>query len=360
MCGIVFNKNFNGKPVATEIEKAFMAQSHRGRSGFGFIELKENDLVLKRFVKEEEALKQLRISRATEIMWHHRIPTSTINSGLSNHPLFTTGDFYTHKYYLVHNGGINNDSKLREEHEKLGIKYNSISKSLWGTGEGFNDSEALLHELALVIDGKKDIKDFKAYGNMAFIILQTDKFNNALALYFGRNSNPLTITHLKGDTLSIKSENGAEEVSPNILHRFDYFDQEITKKEMLFPHSSYTQSKEFIHHIHRKEKQKDKKERTEAVVSTGIQDYSPYNILIRIIVKHGRISEESIKRFNKDVIKELLILVRLQISTLQILYEKAVVDKNTMDIINYGWHLDVQTQNEQVLKGEYHKLEYDK
>ena len=360
MCGIVFSKNFKGLPVAPMIESAYEQQKGRGRSGFGFIELKENELNLKRFVHEEEALKQLRLSKATEILWHHRIPTSTINSGLSNHPLFTTGDFYTHKYYLVHNGGINNDLSLREEHEKLGIQYNSIAKSLSGVGQGFNDSEALLHELALVLDGKKDIKDFKAYGGMAFIMLQTDRFNNALALYFGRNSNPLTITHLKGDILSIKSENGAEEVAPNILHRFDYLEQEITRKEMIFPHSSYTQSREFIHHISRKTRQKGKNENTEVTAPVGMQDYSPYNILIRIIVKHGRISEESVGNFGKDVIKELLILTRLQISTLQILYEKAIVEKNTTDIIKYGWYLDAQTQNEGVLKGEYHKLEYDK
>lgn len=226
MCGIAVAKNFEGGPVKSLVHDIFKQQRGRGTNGFGFIEIHNNKVFLKRFTKEADALEHLDRSEASEILFHHRAPTSTDNTVKTNHPIMADNDVYKHKYYIIHNGHINNSYLLKSEHEKLDIKYSSMQDYR------FNDSESLMHELALIIEGKKEAKDFAAKGSLAFVLLQTDKANNPIALYYGRNdSNPLKLTQITG-LMTLRSEGSSDNVEPNKLFRFDYKTKETTVENM--------------------------------------------------------------------------------------------------------------------------------
>lgn len=229
ICGLVFKINYNGEGVNEDIKTIFTNQIHRGRSGFGFTAIYDDRIDLKRFVLEKDFLDALNECKSSCIMMHQRIPTSSSNNVIGNHPIYLNNDVYNYNYYLIHNGHISNCDDLKIEHEKLGLIYSS------NDGYDYTDSESLAHELALVIEEKKEPKDFNAKGGMAFIMIQTDKFNNPLAMWYGRNCwNPLKIQKTDSSlTLRSESPNG-ETVEANILFRYDYNTKEITKKEISF------------------------------------------------------------------------------------------------------------------------------
>lgn len=229
MCGILSVYNKKGGPANELMAKIYDSQKHRGRDGFGFAEINDNSVILKRFVLEDDFLNNLKESKSSEIIAHHRIPTSTTNNVKSNHPIYSIDcEIYAHNYYLQHNGHIMNSVELRREHEKCGIKYNSDE------GDEFTDSESLLHELALIIEGHNKADEFAAKGGMAFIMVQTDKDNNPTALYFGRNGNPLKINNDE-NALILRSEAvAAEDVEINKLFKYDYNTKEITSEDVKF------------------------------------------------------------------------------------------------------------------------------
>ncbi len=229
ICGLIWYKDFEDKPICGKILTAFEKQKYKGTDGFGFVGVYGDRIETKRFTEEKEALKYLSKVKSNEILFHHRIPTSTDNTVKTNHPIIARIGFYKYNYYFIHNGMVYNDDRLKKEHEKLGIKYSTID------GNRFNDSEALLHELALVIEGKKESKDFGVDGSLAFIMIQTDKDNNEVALYYGRNSSsPLTKTEVPKVLMSLRSIGGREKVQPDILFRYDYASKETTEKYINF------------------------------------------------------------------------------------------------------------------------------
>jgi predicted glutamine amidotransferase len=211
------------------MEKMYDNQKGRGRDGFGFVEVLDDEVNVKRFVFEQDFLDELKRSKSNHILCHHRIPTSTSNNTKSNHPIVLDDDGYKHNYYFIHNGNINNAKELREEHEKMGLKYTTDS------GDQFTDSEALAHEIALIAEGINEPKDFNAKGGLAFIMIQTDKCDNPVALYFGRNyNNPIKIYQTK-DSLTLRSEGDTGEiVDTNKLFRYDYKTKETTMQEVNF------------------------------------------------------------------------------------------------------------------------------
>lgn len=229
MCGLLFGINHNNESINELIGKMYDTQKTRGRNGFGFVEVSDDYLKIKRFVFEIDALDALSKSKSSHILFHHRIPTSTNNNTKSNHPICLENDIYKHNYYFIHNGHVTNADELRKEHEKRGIVYNTDNDSK------FTDSEALAHELALVIEEIKEPKDFDAEGGMAFIMIQTDKFYNPVALYYGRNGSPLRMYQTK-DLLVLRSEGTfeGELLDTDVLFRYDYKTKEITKKDVKF------------------------------------------------------------------------------------------------------------------------------
>lgn len=228
MCGVAYSKSFKYKPVNSIIELVYEFQKTRGTDGYGFTEVFGDRISTKRFKDEKDALAELKKSQSSEILFHHRQPTSTENDVKSNHPIITTSEVYKYNYYFIHNGCITNDEYLKKEHEKLGIKYNTTVE------DKFNDSESLMHELILVIEGIKKPEEFEAIGSMAFIMLQTDKNNKAVSLCYGRWNNPLTLFQLE-DSLTIRSVGGSgNEISENILYKFDYITRKTTEQPIKF------------------------------------------------------------------------------------------------------------------------------
>jgi glucosamine 6-phosphate synthetase-like amidotransferase/phosphosugar isomerase protein len=221
--------------------KHYTAQKGRGHEGFGFVGIAHNRLLICRATREKGIRHYAKKNPLTEIMFHHRLPTSTDNTLETTHPIAVFQPIYRHKYYIIHNGIIMNSYQMKMKHEEMGIAYTttqfSQSGSYWaGTEKSceFNDSEALAHELALFLDGKQ--KEIEARGDMAFICLETDSHNNVLKLHFARNSGaPL---EMKRDShgLVIASEKVTnQDIPANELYTYDYRTQEISKDRIELP-----------------------------------------------------------------------------------------------------------------------------
>jgi hypothetical protein len=163
------------------------------------------------------------------ILFHHRYPTSTANTKNTAHP-FTTKDYFGDRHYiLVHNGHISNAYSLKGQHEKLGISYQSASQS--GGLTKFNDSEALLWDLALTLEGKQPA--VTAYGGMAFICIRL-KQGKLDKLYFGRNTNPLNFYREAGGIM-LSSEGEGQAVEPHRLYTWHYGSKRLTTKSLTLP-----------------------------------------------------------------------------------------------------------------------------
>ena len=160
------------------------------------------------------------------LMFHHRFPTSTINVAKAAHPHSSGNFFGDRQYILVHNGVIRNASELFVKHQQLGIEYKSLLTDLT-----FNDSEALLWDFALTMEGKQ--KDMEAYGDIAFICMMTEK--GALKkMYFGRNNRPLNMYRDK-NTIELSSEGRGTAIKPHTLHDWDYKRSMLSTTPMNFP-----------------------------------------------------------------------------------------------------------------------------
>lgn len=233
MCGIIYSKSFNHKPVNNLILQQFQAQKMRGRQGFGVFDGEYKNMV--KTPKEDTILKWLKRYPSNELMFHHRFPTSTANVKNAAHP-FSTKDFFgDNQYILVHNGILWNERELQEEHEKLGIVYSSVQPN----GQ-FNDSEALLWDVALYLEGKQT--ELKAEGSIAFICMALNEGNDKL--YFARNSgSPLNMQFNK-KRLSLSSEGRGSAIDVDRLYCFTYATQAIHKFALAIPtyRSTYSHS----------------------------------------------------------------------------------------------------------------------
>lgn len=230
MCGIVYCAGLQGQPVNKLVINQFMAQRTRGIEGFGFY---DNDTGrIHRTTKERKAISLLRRRKSSDILFHHRFPTSTQNVKNACHP-FTTGDYFDKKYVLVHNGWITNDKTLKYDHEQLGIVYKSTQPD--GT---FNDSEALLWDFALYMEGKQT--ELKARGAIAFIALE--KGDGIDKMHFGRNTNPLNI-YLDKEVLMLSSEGKGTPIQSDTLYTYDYITGKVEDKHLEIPdYYTYTGS----------------------------------------------------------------------------------------------------------------------
>lgn len=164
------------------------------------------------------------------MLYHHRWPTSTDNVRNACHP-FSTKDTFDSNYVMVHNGVVFNDTLLKSEHDKLGIKY----VSLQADGR-FNDSEALLYDIALYLEGKQP--DLRAEGDIAFIVVE-NKDGKPHKLHFGRNYGSPLYMSFSTSQLSLasqaESKNNASMIDPGTLYTFDYETHNISKKALEIP-----------------------------------------------------------------------------------------------------------------------------
>ncbi|HET7630655.1 MAG TPA: hypothetical protein VFK03_04765, partial [Candidatus Saccharimonadales bacterium] len=218
-------ESFKGKNVTKLVAQQYDNQKLRGQEGFGLYDPTRNHLV--RNTKEKRILNWLGKHKSSSILFHHRFPTSTDNVKNACHP-FSTKDFFKTNYVLVHNGHISNSYSLKREHEKLGIKYHSVQSN-----GRFNDSEALLWDVALYLEGQQS--ELKAEGNIAFICLAQPKDGRKTRkLYFGRNTNPLNL-HFSKQTLMLSSEGPGEATEAHQLYEYNYRTKKLTHQPLDIP-----------------------------------------------------------------------------------------------------------------------------
>ena len=236
MCGIIASVNLQKKPVNKRVYEQFDYQRSRGTQGFGVFDMEHNHLV--RAVKEERIVNWLgkEKNQSSMLLFHHRIPTSTINTRKANHPLSTKKYFGKTEYILVHNGHISNASDLFEKHCELGIEYYSMLEDMT-----FTDSEALLWDFALTMEGKQ--KELQAKGNNAMICVQMVN-GKPKKLYFGRNNNPIYMTkddeelHLssQGFEYAKKPKDKTEKmIDTNQLYTWYFGNHHLDKWPFTFP-----------------------------------------------------------------------------------------------------------------------------
>lgn len=232
MCGLIWHRQRNGKSAAKKVRKIYHNQDQRGQQGFGFIEITGDSVgELKRFQYEKETLHALYPTEATEILFHHRIPTSTPNIPESNHPIPVQHKSLKYDYYVIHNGVVSNTKVLREKYEKMGFTFTTTVRKLWATStmktygttdeEKTNDSEFLAIDLALAIEQEKEALDSE--GSIAFIALQMEKGSKkAVKLFYGHNYRSPLLLEITDFLMTLSSAGRGDNVPEHRLHSIDY------------------------------------------------------------------------------------------------------------------------------------------
>lgn len=219
-----------GNPVNNAILDQYDKQKSRGQQGFGIFDGLKNNMV--HSAKEDKILKWLCKYDSNLLLMHHRFPTSTINVKRAAHPFSTKKYFGKTQYILVHNGSIRNADDLFVAHQELGINYYSLLEDLT-----FNDSEALLWDFALFMEGRQ--KELKAAGQIAFVCLKLVK-GRLEKMYFARNISPLKMIRTKeGISLASELEDG-EDIERDTLYTWNYKLKRLTTRKLDIPSYIYT------------------------------------------------------------------------------------------------------------------------
>lgn len=225
MCGIIYAQSLNGLPVNELVWDQYQKQKNRGQEGFGVF---NGSFTVKAAM--EKRIKKWLAKPANEsdmLLFHHRYPTSTINTKRAAHP-FNTGDYFGDtRYVLVHNGTIDNSDELRKAHEDIGISYQSVLED-----KTFNDSESLLWDVALTMEGKQ--KELNAHGGIAFICIKLVN-NVPERMYFGRNhGRPLKLLRTK-EGIMLSSEGEGEEIKAYTMYNYNYAKRHLSNRYFRIP-----------------------------------------------------------------------------------------------------------------------------
>lgn len=230
MCGIIFAKSLDGKPVNKVIAEQFEDQKSRGQEGFGIV-LQKLDKTLD-ILRATQPLKflvdlQTSLNPSEMIMAHHRTPTSSPNLTGQTHPILVRNELLKYDYLIEHNGVIYNDDERKKDHETMGFTYST--EMLVGQMTKFNDSEALAIDIALWIE--QLLEKVEARGNAAYCGLQIDKATGqAVKWFFGRNwGNPL---HFFRDQklIFLSSEGKGESVEDGTITFIDLTHPKLKQK----------------------------------------------------------------------------------------------------------------------------------
>ena len=220
MCGIIYAKNLvDNYPVNNLVKILYQNQKDRGQQGFGFVGLLASRIDIYRATNEKGITTYLNQYQYDELIFHHRLPTSTENTLKSTHPFII--EIENKKYYFMHNGIIQNVDTLRENHSQKGIIYSSQD------GPDFNDSESLAWDFCLWLNNKQE--KVRAQGSVAFICLETDKeINRAQKLYFYRNDEAFLKIYKDKTLLLLSSEGNYPLLKKNQLWFWDYQKRRIS------------------------------------------------------------------------------------------------------------------------------------
>jgi hypothetical protein len=81
MCGIIYYKSFNPEMTVNDLVIShYLRQRERGHEGFGFIGVTGNRIITCRATAESGIINYLNKYPLTEILFHHRLQTSTTNT----------------------------------------------------------------------------------------------------------------------------------------------------------------------------------------------------------------------------------------------------------------------------------------
>lgn len=233
MCGIAYVKKLDGTPANRKIKQIYFNQKDRGVNGYGFVNIETGSY--KREKYEHKIFHDLKMSKNSEILFHHRRPTSTPNTVQTAHPLLGNNPMFKYNYYFVHNGKIHNADDLFKIHkETYGIDYSTYHEYETKKGKFFyyNDSESLMIELILCIEGIKAKDSFAALGGMAFIMLQVEKESfKPNALFYGRNLNSPLYVNTNDKEIIIASKGEGMGIDTHCLFRYDYATNATTKEK---------------------------------------------------------------------------------------------------------------------------------
>lgn len=232
MCGIIYAKS-RGRHVNKLILKRYEAQKARGSQGFGYVSIQDGKLAEHILQEKEHDIKKFVKNNVTkEMLFHHRLPTSTANLYEAAHPIEVENDSLKYRYFLAHNGVINNSKDLYDKHVKLGFQYTTElrketriitrDRQIHDSVEvKFNDSESLAIELARFVEGLSDSIDTR--GAVAFVMFQFSKEDASLVrVFFGRNEgNPLNVERNNEFFVLKSSSQNGEEVEANKIFVLD-------------------------------------------------------------------------------------------------------------------------------------------
>jgi len=225
MCGIICAKNLkDNHPVNNLVKVLYENQKERGQEGFGFVGMSKGQIGVYQATSERGIMGYIDKNQYDEVIFHHRLPTSTHNTLRSAHPFVVEiGD---KRYYFVHNGVIQNAEELKGKHAKQSIVYTSVE------GQSFNDSEALAWDLCLWLSGRQ--QKVEAKGSVAFVCLAVSrKTNQAERLYFYRNSATELKIYKDKALFLLASEGNYALLDENQLYFWDYRKRQIRKDKCL-------------------------------------------------------------------------------------------------------------------------------
>lgn len=243
MCGLLYTKRLDNRSVVKSLLKRYEHQKTRGTQGFGYAVVRGGVLSDLKRAKYEYYIKEFLNAEndVSEIMFHHRMPTSTENLEEVTHPIVVENDSLDYNYFVIHNGILQNEDELKTLYESLGFKYTTdITKrttiEVGGkitkeeTTVGYNDSESFAIDLARFLDG--DTKELISVGSIAFICYQTYKDGRIKAVHYGRNDgNPLIIED-NNDLFVIKSSGSGKNVEADKIFTIDYATWETTSRDV--------------------------------------------------------------------------------------------------------------------------------
>jgi len=214
MCGIIGMYVINEAKINYKLKTIYKNQSSRGRSGSGCAVMRNGKLLryrnddADRFFIDIEQVKKAKAKKGDFYCFHHRLPTSTENIAVANHPIRNEKK----NIYLIHNGVVSNAEKLHKELEARGHKFETAIERESGLFEGakkekyvirnFTDTEVLVHLIEEKWNECQDIKETmkyvceKATGSyaLAFMIKGEDKIflfkhNNPIVLFKDKTKN---------------------------------------------------------------------------------------------------------------------------------------------------------------------------
>jgi predicted glutamine amidotransferase len=225
MCGIIYAKNLrDNHPVNNLVKILYENQKERGQLGFGFVGLNAEQIGTYRATDEGGIMKYLNGYQYDEIIFHHRMPTSTENTLKSTHPFII--EMGKKRYYFMHNGIIQNADGLKERHAGTGITYSS------GEGNSFNDSESLGWDFCLWLNDRQE--KMEAEGSVAFVCLEISReTNRAEKLYFYRNDGAQLRIYKDETLLLLASEGSYTSLEKDWLCLWDYQKRQLNRYRIL-------------------------------------------------------------------------------------------------------------------------------